>query len=272
MTNIWKKLCKKWRSYWEDDEFDSEKKHLSQYDKRSLLYGGYVISGITLALCLFIMGMNNIRISQENDAALQKMLGTISTYLATATEDEYDKIAQTIRHDLVFSRYGKDMETYIRYIPNTADECCLEWTGYSERVYLVFLNTGELYGLDIYERGETSETTEQKGATMFAFGYDEISESRITILKRPGEGVGEATLYREQGIVSLHKMKGEFCDDCIREILNTVEDEFISEAVLYDTEEKMFYPITEGVLQLAEYEFQITYEHGDYKMEIAYIG
>lgn len=54
-------------------------------------------------------------------------------------------------------------------------------------------------------------------------------------------------------------MKTHFCDDCIREILTTVEDEFIDEAVIYDAEEKTFYPVTEGDLQIGDYSFH-TYE------------
>ena len=35
----------------------------------------------------------------------------------------YDDIAQTIRHDLVLSEYGEDIENFIQYIPNTAETC-----------------------------------------------------------------------------------------------------------------------------------------------------
>ena len=38
MKNIWKKLRDCWLDFWEDDELDMDKKHLSQHDKRSLLY------------------------------------------------------------------------------------------------------------------------------------------------------------------------------------------------------------------------------------------
>ena len=61
------------------------------------------------------------------------------------------------------------------------------------------------------------------------------------------------------GIVSAHKMKTHFCDDCIREILTIVEDEFIDEAVIYDAEEKTFYPVTEGDLQIGDYSFHTYY-------------
>lgn len=67
---------------------------------------------------------------------------------ATATEDEYEEIVRTIRRDLVFSEYGQEIENLIQYIPNTVDRCCLEREGFLERVNLLFLNTGEMYGLD----------------------------------------------------------------------------------------------------------------------------
>ena len=36
MKNIWRKLRENWLDFWEDDELDMDKKHLSQHDKRSL--------------------------------------------------------------------------------------------------------------------------------------------------------------------------------------------------------------------------------------------
>ena len=50
-----------------DDEFNMIKWHLSQHDKRSLLYGGFIISILTLTVCLFATGINNIRISHKNN-------------------------------------------------------------------------------------------------------------------------------------------------------------------------------------------------------------
>ena len=67
-------------------------------------------------------------------------------------------------------------------------------------------------------------------------------------------------------------MKTRFCDDCIRDMLNTVEGEFVNEAIIYDTEEEKFYAVTEGSSQIGDYKFQITYVHGDYEIEIQYIG
>ena len=47
MKNVWRKLRDNWLDFWEDDELDMDKKHLSQHDKRSLLYGGFMIGAAT---------------------------------------------------------------------------------------------------------------------------------------------------------------------------------------------------------------------------------
>ena len=91
-------------------------------------------------------------------------------------------------------------------------------------------------------------------------------------ISNPNMDSATASIDRGRGIVSAHKMKTHFCDDCIREILTAVEDEFIGEAVIYDAEEKTFYPVTEGDLQIGEYSFHTYYEDGGYEIEIAYTG
>ena len=146
MKNIWKKLRDCWLDFWEDDELDMDKKHLSQHDKRSLLYGGFMIGAVTFVFLSIGIMVGNIWTNHRNQKDMEELLGTIATYMATATDDEYEEIAQTIRHDLVYSQYGQDIENLIRFIPNTADGCCLE-RGFPERINLVFLNTGEAYSL-----------------------------------------------------------------------------------------------------------------------------
>ena len=270
MKNVWKRLRDNWRDYWEDDEQDRDKKHLSQHDKRSLLYGGFMM-GAGMFCCISItIIIGNVWRNHQNQKAMEEVLGTVATYLATATEDEYEEIAQTIRHDLVYSQYGQDIENLIRYIPNTADGCCLERAGFPERVNLVFMNTGETYGMDIFDKTEPIEPQRERGGTMITSGYDEISEAHVMIVSNPNRDSATASIDRGRGIVSAHKMKTHFCDDCIREILNIVEDEFIDEAVIYDTEEKTFYPVTEGDLQIGDYSFHTYYEDGGYEIEIAY--
>lgn len=243
---------------------------MSSYDKRSLLYWGFVISGFTLGICLLISGLSNKYYDRKNNEDLQKVFDTICTYLATATDDEYEEIAQSIRHDLVYSQYSENIENLIQFIPNTADECRLEDVKYPERVNFVFLNTGELYGLDIYGQGETPESSENSGSTMLTFGYDEISEENLIICKQPGDGTAEVTFSRQRGIVSVQKMKSVFCDNCIKKILQISDDVLVNEAVLYDAADNQIYPISEGTIHIGDYELQTTFDSGDYKIKIEY--
>ena len=46
MKRIWSRIKEQWNEFWDDDEFDECKYHLSSYDKRSLLYWGFVISEV----------------------------------------------------------------------------------------------------------------------------------------------------------------------------------------------------------------------------------
>lgn len=238
MKNVWRKLRDNWLYFWVDDELDMDKKHLSQHDKRSLLYDGFMIGAVTFVFLPIGIMAGNIWTNHRNQKNMEEFLGTIATYMATATDDEYEKIAQAIRYDLVYSQYGQDIENLIRYIPNTADGCCLE-RGFLERINLVFLNTGEAY---------------------------------LMMMSNPNMDSATASIDRGWGIVSAHKMKTHFCDDCIREILTTVEDGFIDEAVIYDAEEKTFYPVAEGDLQIGDYSFHTYCEDGGYEIEIAYTG
>lgn len=272
MKDIWKKLWETWRDYWEDDEFDLNKKHLSQHDKRTLLHGGFMVGFATFLLFSIGIIIGNVWTHYQNKRDMDEILSAFATYMATATEDEYEEIAQTIRHDLVYSEYGQEIENLIRYVPNTADGCCLEREGYPERVNLVFLNTGEAYGLDVFDTSEPVESQREHNSTMINSGYDEISEARVVIVKHPNMDSATASIDQGRGIVSAHKMKTHFCDDCIREMLTIVEEELIDEAVIYDAEEKIFYPVKEGDLQIGNYSLHTYYKDGDYEIEIAYTG
>lgn len=105
------------------------------------------------------------------------------------------------------------------------------------------------------------------------FGYDEISQTHIYITKSPGEQTGYADIDRGRGIVSAHKMKTLFCDDCIRDILNTVENQLIEEFFIFDTEKRIFYPVDEDTtLQVGNYRLDIEYADSDYRIDINYTG
>ena len=109
MKNVWRKLWDNWLDFWEDDELDMDKKHLSQHDKRSLLYGGFMIGAVTFAFISISIMVGNVWTSHQNQKDMEEFLRTVVTYMATATDDEYEEIAQTIRHDLVYSQYGQDI-------------------------------------------------------------------------------------------------------------------------------------------------------------------
>lgn len=264
---MWERIKKNWDDFWIGDEHDDSKKHLSQSDKRSLLYGYFVIGTLTVAVVVFLIKMNDIRINRRNDEAMEELLNMVTSYVESATEDEYDEIAQTIRHDLVFHKYEKDIEKYIRYIPNTSEKCRACKGSYPAQAVLISLNTGESYSLDLFEQG--IEPEEYQGNTMLTYGYDEISKTSIHISKSPGESKGLAEIERGNGIVRIHRMKRLFCDDCIKAMLDTVENQLIGELVICDTEKNTFYPLEdESKAQIGDYALETEYKDGDYEIAV----
>ncbi len=191
----------------------------------------------------------------------------VTSYVDSATEDEYDKIAQAIRHDLVFDKYEKDMEKYIQYIPNTSEKCRACKGSYPAQSVLVSLNTGESYPLDLFGQGIGAE--DYQGNMLLTFGYDEISQTSIHISKSPGESKGLAEIERGNGIVSIHRMKKLFCDDCIKAMLDAVENQPIGELVICDTESNVFYPVEdEAEVQIGQYALEMEYKNSNYEISV----
>lgn len=272
MKNLLKKIMDKWRNFWLDDESDTEKHHLTQSDKRSLLHGSFLVNtGLVLLVCIGIF-IGNAWSTYRSNKETEELFGFLSTYLATATDDEYEAIAREIRDDLVYSEYGQNIDNLIQYVPNTADECCLERdAGFIERMNFVFLNTGESYGLDVYDTVEPVSVQQHYSGICMTSGYDEISESTVSITSDRTEGTATATIDRGRGIVSVHKMKATFCDDCIQKILEVTDGELVETAVLYDSEEEKFYPVSDGRLEIGDYTYETKYEDGGYTMDILYV-
>ena len=271
MKRMWEKVKETWREFWfvYEDEEDSTQ-HLSRSDKQSIWCGSFLMCAFTAVLCMAGIAIGNIRNNRQYEQDVEETLNMIATYFATATEDEYDEIAQTIRHDLVFSEYGRDMENLIQYIPNTSESCPTCQESYPAQAFLVCVNTGETYSLDVYHTDESPD--DEYGGMRLSFGYDEISQTHIHISKSPGEQTGYAGIDRGRGIVSVHRMKTLFCDDCIQEILKTVEHQLIEELVIFDTEKRIFYPIDDKTtLQIGDYCLDIEYENSDYNINIHYI-
>lgn len=272
MKNLLKKIMDKWRNLWLYDESDTEKHHLSQSDKRSLMYHNFLVNAGLVILVFVGIFIGDTWSTYRSNKETEELFGFLSTYLATATDDEYEAIAKEIRDDLVYSEYGQNIDNLIQYVPNTADECCLERdAGFIERMNFVFLNTGESYGLDVYDTVEPVSVQKGYGGVCMTSGYDEISGATVNITSERSEGTTIAHIDRGRGIVSVHKMKDRFCDDCIREILEVTDGELVDTAVLYDAEENVFYPITEGTLEIGDYTYETLYEDGGYTMDILYI-
>lgn len=272
MKRMWEKVKETWREFWfvYEDEEDSTQ-HLSRSDKQSIWCGSFLMCAFTAVLCMAGIAIGNIRNNRQYEQDVEETLNMIATYFATATEDEYDEIAQTIRHDLVFSEYGRDMENLIQYIPNTSESCPTCQESYPAQAFLVCVNTGETYSLDVYHTDESPD--DEYGGMRLSFGYDEISEASIHVTSYPGEQDGYAEIFRGRRIVSAHKMKSVFCDDCIREILNTIDGQLLEEVVLFDAEQKAFYPVKdEETLQIGSYGLAVSYDSGDYRIDIEYVS
>ena len=270
IRTLWKGIRTRWDAFWIGDEYDSSKKHLSQSDKRYLLYGNFIVGIVTVTLVLLINGFNNLRLTRQNTADLEFIMNMVKSYMGSATENEYDRIVETIRKDLVFGDYSEGLQVYAKHIPNTSEKCSVCMGDNMTQTILVNLNTGESYGLDLSEDGEVLK--DGKGNVQVVFGYDEISQASIRIVKSPGREKGFVEIERGNGIVSLHRMKSLFCDGCIDEILKIVEGQEMEEFVVLDTRKNIFYPIEHGnKTSIGDYELEIEYKHGDYeiKMEFA---
>lgn len=272
MKRIWGKIKTVWWEFWEvyEDDEDSTLR-LRRSDKQNIWFGSFLMCAFTAVLCMAGIVIGNIYNNRQYERDMDEILHMIATYFATATEDEYDEITQTIRYDLVFSEYGKEMENLIQYIPNTSESCPTCRESYPAQAFLVCVNTGETYSLDIYHIDENSD--EESNGMRLTFGYDEISEANIHITTYPGEQKGYAEINRGRRIVSAHKMKSVFCDDCIREILNTIDGQLLEEVVLFDAEQKAFYPVKdEETLQIGSYGLTVSYNSEDFRIDIEYVS
>lgn len=270
MKKLWKRLKWAWLDYWRDDEDDYDIKNLSQSDKRSIWYGAFIMCMVTVSICSFVIATSNSRVSRQNEKDVEEVMSMIGAYMASATDDEYDDIAKSIRHDLILGTFGQDTVKAIQYIPNTSKDCrtCME--SYQAQAYLLCNNTGELYSLDLFENDD--ETNGDSGGTIMSFGYDEISETSIRITKSPEKKEGTATVQSERSIVSVQRMKSLFCDECICKILNVAKNQLVEEFVIFDADNKLFYPLSEGTVKIGRYALDIVYgSYGNYDIRIKYM-
>ena len=248
-------------------DMESEyKEHLSREDKNSLLCGGFLIGSVILSICLLVTGLSYIFIFHENGNDMKETYDMIFTYLATATDDEYEEISESVRRDLVYSEYRQDVRNYMQYIPNTSEGCPLHQNPDIDGLYFVMLNTGEIYGMDTSTADPQLEN--ESAAIIWEFGYDEISGDFLTVEKDRKGKECMITLQRGEGIISLHKMKELFCDECILKILEASKEALVQEAVYYNVSENKIYPILQGDRKMGKYNTGTEYNDGAYRTKI----
>lgn len=268
MKKAWRTLKRRWLDSRKDDEEGALVYNLSRSDRRNLWYGAFMACISAVALFSIVIALVNTWSTYRYAQDIEEIMGMIATYMGSATQDEYEEIAKTIRNDLVVSQYGQDIENYIKYIPNTAERCCICTTTFPSQVYLICVNTAQLYELDLVEDRKLLYGN-RGDYTSVSFGYDEISESNLYITKNPRKHQGKAILQRKRGIFSIQRMKALFCDDCIRKILEAVKNQLVEEFVIFDTEQKKFYPVDDGVIRIGDYVLQIEYDK-NYEISIQY--
>ncbi len=211
----------------------------------------FVISTLYSSCVIYFV---NKKLERETAQALEM----ISAYIVSATDSEYNQLAQEIRHDLI---YHSSVKEFIQYIPNTATDCPTCKDFYSYQLYFVANNTGAMYRLDT----ENPLTGEQFSMSS---GYDEISQTRLHMTYDRSCTV---RIDQKQDIVSINKMKTIFCDDCIDKILAAIDGQNITSFVIFVPQEQAFYPICEDTeLQIDGGTLSVNFDKEEQKIRVEY--
>lgn len=258
MKKLWNRVKKIWRKILYKNDTGFPVFRLNRPVQECILYKNGILCLCIISLLLPVERIQN-----------RRLVNTIAAYVASATDDEYDKISWQLRHDLVYSDFGQNKDNFVRYIPNTSGLCPTCNTNDWAQAFLVCTNTGEFYEMDVYVDGFLPDT--HYGAVHMTNGYDEISQTALSTTRIPDRKRTTIELRRKRGIVSIHKMKTLFCDDCIHNILTTTENAPIGEFVIFDSGKKKFYPIDDEIaVQIGDYNIVTTEIGGTYKITITY--
>ena len=76
---VWERIKKNWDDFWIGDEHDDSKKHLSQSDKRSLLYGYFIIGTLTVAFVNLLIKMNYLRKNRRNYESMEEIMKIVTS-------------------------------------------------------------------------------------------------------------------------------------------------------------------------------------------------
>ena len=131
-------------------------------------------------------------------------------------------------------------------------------------MYLLAVNAGNLYSL-------APETPQPSGTIRFASGYDEISQTRLNIVRDSYLDYDMLSLRQGNDVVSIHRMKNIFCDDCIDKILSTINGQTITSFVFFSAGDNLFYPVSdEQEMQGDDYTISTSYDIENREMRIKY--
>lgn len=258
MKRLWNRAKKIWRSIFIQTNTGFPVFHMNQTHEGCILYRSGMVC---LCAILPLFAIEQIHHRQ--------LVNTVAAYIASATDDEYEEISRQLRHDLVYSDFGQNTDNFVRYIPNTSGLCPACAANDWAQAFLICTNTGEFYEMDVYVDGFEPGT--HYGAVHMANGYDEISQTELSITRTPDEKKVTIELRRKRGIISIHKMKALFCDTCIHNILTTIENAPVGEFVIFDSKEKKFYPIDDTVeTQVGDYHIVTTQMRDIYQITVTY--
>lgn len=213
----------------------------------------------TMCLCILFFAIYTLRSNYRINQETQQLQDMLSYYISSATDEEYYDIARRIRHDSILSANTKN---FIQYIPNRSMRCPASRYYYDYPVYILAVNTGELYALN-------TEPSQQSGSTYFKSGYDDISQSTLSLIFEDEKTY--AVIKQNQDIISIHKMKKTFCDDCIEKIVAAIDNQPTTAFVIFVPQEQAIYPINSGLaINNDNYSLTVNYDLTEDYMLIEY--
>lgn len=135
-------------------------------------------------------------------------------------------------------------------IPNTNRHCPLHGADGESDIYLLYVNTGKRFDLSVPGRDARPKASMSQSVDLWsgtAHTCKRARDAQKTTVK----------IYGIQGVsLDLEGMKGHYCDDCIRKMLEAARG-YPPQVLLVDPEQNAFYPITYSVGETSRHRFAI---------------
>lgn len=246
MKKLWKRITSFLRGLRDFYSYEYDG-YLFQSDKAYLLLGALLVCLISIVATSWIMYFSYQKNDEEYEKGLYDFLNTAAAYTANLTDDEYQMVAEELRHQLAFTNFNadNDIEMYMKYIANTAESCPLDQEHYPYKYYLVMTNNGEMEPIDCWAEEISDDEVVSFGAL-----WDEVNETSVRFLYYPNKRETEIAISAGRGTVSAHKMKQTFCDECIRKLFDVFEETVLEELVIFDSKSGELYPIREMDMEI----------------------